>query len=420
MKKLNVALVGLGVVGKSVYEILINQNDLISKRCAGKIQLKKVSARSKKDFVDHEKVEFVENILDLANDENIDVIIEVAGGESENILNLWRQSLKNGKKIITANKALLANHGFELAKLAQENGGYIAYEAAVAGAIPIVKIFKEALSANKIEAFYGILNGTSNYILTKMKEENIDFKVALKQAQDAGYAEVDPTFDVEGIDAGHKLAILSAIASSSKLNFDKQYMEGISKITIDDINFADEIGYKIKLLAIFKNLKNSNQQTIYPALIKKNQHIAMVDDSFNAIFSKNSNAGDNFVVGRGAGGFQTASAVVSDLIDVANDRFSFEFQIQAQDLQNVEIQDISQRFGKYFVKFTIENSSEKNQIIKEFAQNIKAEKSHFVRKENDEMICVLTSENLVESEFIKYFKNLDAKEKSFIRIEEIS
>lgn len=420
MKKLNIALVGLGTVGKGVYEILVNQNDIISKKCANKLQLTKVAARSKKDFIDESKVQYEENILNLASDEEIDIIIEVAGGDSGIILELWQKALKNGKKIVTANKAMFAAKGYEMTKLAEENGGYIAYEAAIAGAIPIVKLFREGFSGNEIKAFYGILNGTANYILTKMKDEGLGFETALKQAQEIGYAEADPTFDVEGIDAAHKLSILSAIASSTKPNFDAQYIEGISKITSQDIKLAEEFGCKIKLLAIYKNKSNEVQQTVYPALIEENEKIATVDDSFNAIFSQNSNAGDNLIVGRGAGSSQTASAIVADVIDLANDRHSFEFGVSCSDLTDSKIEKISQRTGKYFIRINLgsENKGE-NEIIKEFFKEIPIEKSYFCKNEKGEEICAFITKDLQESQFQEQFNKISAQEKAFIRYENI-
>lgn len=419
MKKIKVGLVGLGIVGKSVYEILVNQKEIIGAKSANKLELVAVSARSKKSFVDEAKTKYVENILDLASDKEIDVIVEVAG-DSPIIQELWAVALKNGKKIVTANKALFAVKGFEMTNLAEKNGGYIAFEAAVAGAIPIVKLFKEGFSANKIKAFYGILNGTSNYILTKMKDENIDFSVALKQAQDAGYAEADPAFDIEGIDSAHKLVILSAIASSTKPAFDDVYIEGITKITIDDIKLADELGYKIKLLGIYKNGANAVQQTIYPALIEKSEKIAAIDDSFNAIFTQGSNCGDSLIIGRGAGGLQTASSIVADLIDIANDRHSFEFGVKAADLGYIKIEKIADRFGQYFIRFIFDKNVDKeNMLDKNFLEKIKVQKSYFY--ENDEAIlCGMVSGDIVEKDLKIMLENLNkdiVKNINFIRVE---
>ncbi len=421
MKKLRIGLVGLGVVGKSVYEILVNQKEIIGAKSANKLELVAVCARSKKDFVDETKVKYVTNPLDLALDKEIDIIVEVAG-DAPNIREMWVAALKNGKKIVTANKALFATKGLEMTKLAEENGGYIAFEASVAGAIPIIKLFKEGFAANKINAFYGILNGTSNYILTKMKDENIDFSVALKQAQDAGYAEADPSFDIEGTDVAHKLTILAAIAESAKPAFSETYVEGITQINIDDIKFADEFGYKIKLLAIYKNGEKASQQTVYPALVEKSEKIASVDDSFNAIFTQGSNFGDSFIVGRGAGGFQTASSVVSDLIDIANDRHSFEFGVKSDGLKSVNISKIEDRIGQYFIRFSFDKNADKENILdKNFLEKIKVEKSYFYEKE-EVVVCGVTSGQIIEKDLKNLLNNLDKnsiKDLNFIRVEKI-
>ncbi len=367
---------------------------------------------------------YVENILDIANDPEIDIVIEAAGGQSDVIIALWEAALKNGKKIITANKALMADQGLRMVELAEKHGGYIAYEAAIAGAIPIVKLFKEGLSANKISGFYGILNGTCNYILTKMRDEGIDFDVALKQAQEAGYAEADPTFDVEGIDAAHKLSLLSAMVSGTKPNFDKLYIEGVSKISSDDISLASEFGYKIKLLGIYKDNGNSTQQTVYPALVEKSTLIASIEDSFNAVFTQGNNCGDSLIVGRGAGGCQTASAIVADLIDIANDRHSFEFGIKSDELKNSNIDEISSRVGKYFVRLNLDtDKSKETPLSKEFFEGIKVKSSSY--KQNDEIketICGILTEDISEKEIKSQIEKLDkslVKASNLIRVEEI-
>lgn len=424
MKKLKIGLVGLGTVGKSVYEILTEQSDIVNPRSANKIELKSVAARSKKDFIDEKKVTYVENILDIANDPEIDVVIEAAGGQSEIIVNLWETALKNGKKIITANKALMADQGLKMVELAEKHGGYIAYEAAIAGAIPIVKHFKEGLSANKITSFYGILNGTCNYILTKMRDEGISFAIALKQAQEAGYAEADPTFDVEGIDAAHKLSLLSAITSSTKPNFDKLYIEGISKISSDDIKLATEFGYKIKLLGIYKDNGKSTQQSVYPALVEKSTLIASIEDSFNAVFIQGNNCGDNLIVGRGAGGPQTASAIVADLIDIANDRHSFEFGVKSDELKDSNIDDISSRIGKYFLRLNLDTVKSKEvPLSKEFFETIKVKStSYHENQESNETVCGILTEEIAEKEIKAQIEKLNkslVRNSNLIRVEEI-
>lgn len=426
MKKLKVGLVGLGTVGKSVYEIITTQSDIVNPRSANKIELKSVSARSKKDFIDESKVQFVDNIVDIANDEEIDIVIEAAGGESEVILDLWRSALKNGKKIITANKALMASRGLEMVKLAEENGGYIAYEAAIAGAIPIVKLFKEGLSANQIKTFYGILNGTCNYILTKMRDEGIDFDVALKQAQEAGYAEADPTFDIEGIDAAHKLSLLSAIVSATEPNFNSLFIEGITKISSDDINLATEFGYKIKLLGIYKDLgAKSSQQTVYPALIKNDEQIAAVEDSFNAIFTQGNNCGDNLIVGRGAGGSQTASAIVADLIDIANDRHSFEFGVKTTDLVESKVSAIANRNGKYFIRLNLDKEEVKNKdsLPEEFFKDLNPLSTHYyINQDSQQAICGIITSDINEKTAFAAIDKIDQNtllSSNVIRVEEI-
>ncbi len=448
MKKIKIGLVGLGVVGKSVYEILLKDKKIIDTRSACELELVAVSARSKKDFIDETKVKFFANALDLANDPAIDVIVEVIGGDGI-AREVCEAALKNGKKVVTANKALIAARGFELAKLADAHQSDIFFEAAVGGATPMVKVFKEALAANEIKEFYAILNGTCNYILTKMKNENVDFAAALQEAQDLGYAESDPTFDIEGIDSAHKLAILAAIASGSKPQFDDIFVEGITKITIDDIRLAQELGYKIKLLGVYKN--GGACRAVYPALVSVSEKIANVDESFNALFTKSSNAGDSLIIGSGAGGLPTASAIVADLIDIANGRHNFIFGIKTENLVEAQISKIEDRLGRYFIKLILDKKlAQEQKLDQQFLRDIKVEKSYFCEKknfvksvnsalenksffqlktenqnsvesENEQVICALLTSDIKEKDLINLLKNLDknlAKEAKFLRVEE--
>ncbi len=421
MKKIKIGLAGLGTVGKGVYEILKKDAALISQRTKSQLEIVAVSARSKKDFVDA-NVKFYENALELAADAEIDVIVEVIGG-NDLAKNLCEAALKNGKKYVTANKALLAEFGFELAELAEKNNTHFAFEASVAGSIPVIKGFKEGLAANEIEEFYAILNGTCNFILTKMQQENLDFSVALKQAQDLGYAESDPTFDIKGIDTAHKLALLAAIADGAKPAFSKLSIEGVDEVSIEDINLANELGYKIKILAIYKKLANSSQQAVYPALISKAEKIAQVDDSFNAILTKASNAGWNFMVGRGAGGFPTASAIVADLIDISSDRYSCEFGVKTSDLKTTNIDKISNRVGGYFLKLLINKDLAQKTNLAEviFGDKIKIKNSIFIDKE-EEILCGFITEKHKEQDVLDVLKLLDSnlvKSSKFLRVEEI-
>lgn len=422
MKKIRIGLAGLGTVGKGVYEILQKDAKAISRRTACELTVTAVSARSKKDFLD-QKIKFYANVLDLANDPEIDVIVEVIGG-NKIAKELIEAAIKNGKKIVTANKALIAEHGFEIAKLSEKFVVPIAFEAAVAGSTPIIKIFKEGFAANKIEEFYAILNGTCNFILSKMQRENLDFAVALKEAQSLGYAESDPTFDIKGIDAAHKLTLLVAIASGSKPEFKQLHVEGVDEVTIDDITLADELGYKIKLLAVYKNLGEGSEQAVYPALVKISEKIAQVDDSFNAILTKTSNAGWSFIIGSGAGSLPTASAVVADLIDIACNRESFVFGEKSDDLLEAKISKISNRVGKYFLKLLIDKERAKKGDLAEavFGSKIKIEQSIFLDR-NEEILCGFLTESLQESDLVEKLQNLDTslvKLAKFLRVEEIN
>lgn len=420
MKKLKIGIAGLGNVGKGVYKILTKDAALLELRSQTSFEIVAVSARSKKDFVDP-KIKFYSNSLDLANDAEIDVVIEAIGG-TDIAKELFETSLKNGKKFITANKALLAEHGFELAKLAEESASSVGFEASVAGATPIIKMFKEGLAANKFKEFYAILNGTCNFILTKMKNESLDFDVVLKEAQELGYAEADPTFDIKGIDTAHKLAILAAIASGTKPAFNQLYIEGIDEITIEDIKLADDLGYKIKLLAIYKDLGDSSQQSVYPALIKNSEKIAQVDSSFNAILTSASNAGLNLTIGSGAGSLPTASAVVADLVDIATKRQSFMFGVKSVDLRQANVIAIEQRIGKYFLKLVVNKELAQKTNLAEaiFGSNILIEEVTFIDA-GEEILCGFLTEVQQEKDIIELLKGLDSnlvKAAKFLRVEE--
>ena len=410
MKKLRIGLAGLGVVGRGVYEIIQKDSKLLTLRTQVELEIVAISARTKKDFIDP-KIKFYANILDLANDSEIDVIVEVIGGDGV-AKDLIETAIKNGKKIVTANKALLAENGFELAKLVEKYQSHIGFEASVAGSTPAIKTAKENLAGNQITEIHAILNGTSNFILTKMKEENLDFSIALKQAQDLGYAEADPSSDIKGLDSAHKITLLAAIAFGTKPNFVETYVEGIDEISIDDIKLADEFGYKIKLLATAKK----GQQAVYPALIKKSEQVAQVDGAFNAILFNSSNAGQSLIVGLGAGSVPTASAIVADLVDVARGNQTFLFGVKSDDLGEVNISDISQRVGKYFLRLFINKNSSEEKI---FDGKIKIEQAAFFER-GDEILCGFLTGEQKESELSEALKDLDpalVKSAKFLRVE---
>jgi len=425
--KLNVAVAGLGIVGGGVYEILTKQIDLLNQRSKNKINLVAVSSRTKKDFVDESKVKFYTNSLDLADDENIDVIIETIGGSDGIALELCQKSLRNKKHFITANKAMIATHGLALAKLAEENNVALNFEASVAGAIPVIKTIKEGLVANQISKIYAILNGTCNYILTKMEEDEASFADALKQAQDLGYAEADPTFDIEGIDTAHKIAILAALAKNSVVKLDGMHIEGITKISLFDIKFAKEFGYKIKLLGVFEDLGNDNiKQAVYPCLVSTKQSISSVNDSFNAILSWGNNCDWNLQVGRGAGSKTTASAIVADVIDIANDRFSMAFGVKSQNLSVINVVDIKQGSGSYYLRFTADKFAAQDAgFIKNIFGDKEVIKQTTVEEiDENKIIYGLTTKQVKEEEILVYLNKINSNQQindvNWVRIIEVN
>ncbi len=425
MKKIKVGIAGLGTVGRGVYEILQNQKDLLALRTNCEFEVVAVASRSKKDFVDT-KIKFYNNILDLAEDENVDVVVELMGGYDV-AKDLIHSSLKNNKKVVTANKALLAEHGKEILNWVEKYRGSIGFEASVAGANPIIKAFKEGFVANEISEIYGILNGTCNFILTKMKNEKQDYKIALQEAQELGYAEADPRFDVEGNDTAHKIVLLSAIARSSLPNYAQTYIEGINKISIDDINLADELGYKVKLLAVYKNLGDEVQQSVYPALIKNSEKIAQIDGSYNAVLSKGSNFEYNLMVGRGAGGKPTGSAVVADIVDIALNRTnSFLFNAENYNLQATNIINIEKRFGQYFIVFNFDkNNLAKGNVVEQiFANRINPQQIIFKQQSEsnkDIFLGAILTENHLEKDIVDALAMVDKSRIDnikFIRVEQ--
>ncbi|MBI3377010.1 MAG: homoserine dehydrogenase [Nitrospirae bacterium] len=314
---INVGIIGFGTVGAGTAKILLENKDVISQRTGFDINLKKIADL---DIKKSRGIKLPEGILtanvdEILNDPEINIVIELIGGihpAKELIL----KAIRNKKHVVTANKALIATEGNEILAEAEKHGVEIGFEASVAGGIPIIKIIKEGLVANRILAVYGIINGTSNYILTKMTDEGLEFSDALKEAQRLGYAEADPAYDIEGIDSAHKLAILASLAYNIPLSFNDVYKEGITRITSQDIGFAGELGYKIKLLAIAKASDNKVELRVHPTMVPRDYLISKVDGVFNAIYVQGDAVGDTLYYGRGAGDMPTGSAVVSDVVDI--------------------------------------------------------------------------------------------------------
>ena len=317
MKPIHVGLLGIGTVGAGTWTVLSRNQEEITRRAGRGIVITKVAdkdlERAKK--ITGGKVALTADANEVVTDPDIDIVIELIGGYTF-AKDMVLKAIANGKHVVTANKALLATHGNEIFAAAQKKGVMVAFEAAVAGGVPIIKALREGLSANRIEWIAGIINGTSNYILSEMRDKGLSFDTVLAQAQKLGYAEADPTFDIEGIDAAHKLTIMSAIAFGIPMQFEKAYTEGITKLTQEDIRYAEQLGYRIKLLGITRKTAEGIELRVHPTLIPTRRLIANVEGVMNAILVKGDAVGATMYYGAGAGAEPTASAVVAELVDV--------------------------------------------------------------------------------------------------------
>jgi homoserine dehydrogenase len=317
VKPIRVGLLGLGTVGSGTIEVLRRNREEISRRAGRDIVVAAASARdlTTDRAVSLEGIELVASARAIVSRPDIDIVVELIGGETD-ARELVLEAIEHGKHVVTANKALLAKHGTEIFARAHAKGVMVAFEASVAGGIPIIKAIREGLSANRIEWIAGIINGTCNYILSEMRDKGLPFDMVLAEAQRLGYAESDPAFDVEGIDAAHKLTILAAIAFGIPMQFDKVHTEGITKLTALDLKYAEGLGYRIKLLGITRRAKKGIELRVHPTLIPARRLIANVEGVMNAVLVKGDAVGPTLYYGRGAGAEATASAVVADLVDV--------------------------------------------------------------------------------------------------------
>jgi homoserine dehydrogenase len=318
MKELKVGLLGIGTVGGGTFTVLTRNQAEIARRIGGNIRIVQVADRNLElaKQVTGGQAALTDDAFAVVNNPEVDVVVELIGGYTI-AKELVLQAIANGKHVVTANKALLAVHGNEIFKAAAEKGVIVAFEAAVAGGIPIIKALREGLSANKIEWVAGIINGTTNFILSEMRDKGLAFADVLKEAQRLGYAEADPTFDVEGIDAAHKLTIMASIAFGMPVQFEQAYTEGITQLSIQDIHYAAELGYRVKLLGISKKTSAGVELRVHPTLIPEKRLIANVDGAMNAVVVKGDAVGPTLYYGAGAGAEPTASAVVADLVDIA-------------------------------------------------------------------------------------------------------
>ncbi len=358
---LKIGVAGLGTVGASLVRILQQRSNALTVACGRPIIVTAVSARDKaKDRgIDMSGMQWFSDPVDMANNADIDVFVELVGG-SEGAADLSvRAALGRGLHVVTANKALLARCGVELAKLAEEKGLLLNYEAAVAGGIPVIKTLRESLTGNNFSRIYGIMNGTCNYILTKMEKEGLSFADCLKEAQRLGYAEADPAFDIEGNDTAHKLSILTTLAFGSEIAADKIYLEGITNISIEDIHAAADLGYRIKLLGVAQKTESGIEQRVHPTMVPLDSVIAQVDGVTNAVALESDILGELLMVGPGAGGNATASAVLGDITDIAKSRPGAQdvpvLGRPAHLLEPYRQAEMQSHEGGYFIRLTVQD-----------------------------------------------------------------
>ena len=349
---LKVGIAGLGTVGAEVVRLIESQGRVLSARCGRGVRVVAVSARSKvkKRGLDLRGLEWAKNPLALANDPKIECFVELMGGSGEPALSAIEAALRNGKSVVTANKALIAKHGSRLGALAEKHGGALNYEAAVGAAIPVIKTLREGLAGTSINRVYGILNGTCNYILTRMEREGLSFAECLKDAQRLGYAEANPSFDVDGHDTAQKLAILASLAFGTKVNQSAVYVEGISSIAPEDLRAAEELGYRVKLLGVAVKTESGIEQRVHPTMVPRSSSIAQVMDVTNAVTIDGEGIPPITLVGPGAGGATTASAVLADIADVSRGIRALPLGRPIANLKNTTKEPMKPQEGGYYIR----------------------------------------------------------------------
>src|SRR5713101_9501259 len=362
MRPINVGLLGIGTVGGGTWDVLNRNADEIQRRAGRAIRISQVAdkavGKARKSV--GKKAKVLSDAFRVVRDAEIDIIVELIGGTTI-AKDLVLEAIRNGKHVVTANKALLATHGTEIFAAAQKNGVMVAFEGSVGGGIPIIKALREGLAANRIEWIAGIINGTSNFILSEMRDKGLPFATALKEAQKRGYAEADPTFDIEGVDAGHKLTIMAAIAFGIPMQFDKCYKEGIAKLTEGDIRHAEQLGYRIKLLGITRHTAQGIELRVHPTLIPAKRLIANVEGVMNAVLVKGDAVGPTMCYGAGAGAEPTGSAVVADLVDVtcmdtaATEQRVPHLAFQPDRMSSLKILPMDEVVTSYYLRMRVED-----------------------------------------------------------------
>jgi homoserine dehydrogenase len=352
---LRIGIAGLGTVGGGVVKLIEAQAELLARRAGRALQVTAVSARSRSRDrgVDLSKYTWHDDPVALAGAADVDVVVELIGGEDGPAKAVAEAAIAAGMHLVTANKALMARHGTQLAEAAETAGVALNFEAAIAGGIPIVKALREGLAANRLIRVYGILNGTCNYILTTMRETGRDFDDVLREAQELGYAEADPAFDIDGVDAAHKLAVLTSLAFGCPVNFDAVHIEGIRKVSAIDIQFAETLGYRIKLLGTARPTAHGIEQRVHPCMVAENTPIAHVDGVFNAVVAEGDFVDRTVFEGRGAGEGPTASAVVADIIDIGRDIVLPVFSVPVGALQAQPVSPMEHHVGPYYIRLSV-------------------------------------------------------------------
>lgn len=403
---LRIAIAGLGTVGAGTLQILQKQAALLAARTGKSLEVVAVSSRdrNKDRGADLSKIRWETDPLALATDKDVDIVVELIGGSEGVARSLVETALKNKKSVVTANKALIAHHGVELAKLAESSGVVLAFEAAVAGGIPIIKGLRDGLAANRFGRVIGILNGTGNYILTTMWESKRGFDDVLKEAQALGYAEADPSFDVDGVDTAHKLAILTSLAYGCAPAIDAVYMEGIRRVSLRDMEFADELGYVIKLLGISTQTEGGIQQRVHPCMVAKDSPLGTVQGAYNAVLVEGDACGSMFFEGAGAGAGPTASSVVADIMDIARGATYKPLTIPAASLKQGSFVGMEALRCSYYLRLAVTDRpgvlSEVTSIFKQEKISLQSFLQHS-HKPGETVQLVLTTHNTQESAMLR-------------------
>ncbi len=410
---LKIGIAGLGTVGVGVIRLLAEHGELLATRCGRRIEVAAVSARDRgRDRgVELGAFKWYDDARDLARDGNVDVVVELIGGSDGIALDLSLAAISAGKHVVTANKAMIAHHGTNLAVAAEEAGVNVVFEAAVAGGIPIVKAMREGLAGNRFNRVYGILNGTCNYILSAMRESEREFDDVLDEAQKLGYAEADPSFDVDGVDAAHKLAILASLAFGAPLDFAAIHTEGIRHISPVDIDYAGELGYHIKLLGIAALTDRGLEQRVHPCMVSTDVPIAHVEGVFNAVVAEGDFVGTTMFSGRGAGEGPTASAVVADLIDIARGARAPVLGVPAGDLTAIPAASMSDHQGAYYVRLLVVDRPGVMADVTAALRDAEVSVEALIqrgRSPDDRVPVVLTMHETREAAMLQALKQIDA------------